>query len=190
MDQESFIVYEGVEVPESPLLKVERKDKYGSVPGLEDEELADPDELERQVLWEQWGPILLLPSPKNEASFRPELDEDGYLVGAFASADFDRIKPVFDKVRYKADKLREELKNVLLMFGLVRQRLPRKPVAIVLKDLRLGRIEVDDISNVEMWLLGRYFLRARRLQQEMVRLQEYSQRRRQRQAEAFFASMD
>ncbi len=148
MDQEEFIVYGGFEVPESPLLKVERKDKYGSVPGLDDKELADPDELERQVLWEQWGPVLLLPSPKNEVGVRPELDEDGYLVGAFASADFDRIKPVFDKARYKADKLREECKNVLLMFDMIRQRLPRKSVAIVLKNLRLGRIELDDISNM------------------------------------------
>lgn len=189
MDQESFIVYEGVEVPESPLLKVERKDKYGSVPGLDDEELAGPAELERQILWEQWGPILLLPAPKNEVGVRPELDEDGYLVGAFASADFDRIKPAFDKARYKADKLREQLKDVFIMFDMIRQRLPRKPVAIVLKNLRLGRIELDDILNFDMWLLARYFLRARRLQQEMVRLQEYSQRRRQRQTEAFFASM-
>jgi hypothetical protein len=189
MDQEKFIVYGGIEVPESPLLKVERKNKYGSVPGLDDEELASPAELERQIIWEQWGPVLLLPAPKNEAMFRPELDEDGYVVGAFASADFDRIKPVFDKARYKADKLREEVKNVLLMFGLVRQRLPRKAVAIVLKNLRLGRIKVDDISNVEMWLLGRYFLRVRRLQQEIVRLEEYSQRQRRKKAEKFLASL-
>ncbi len=189
MDQEKFIVYGGFEVPESPLLKVERKDKYGSVPGLDDEELASPAELERQILWEQWGPILLLPSPKNETRLRPELDEDGYLVGAFASADFDRIKPAFDKARYKADKLREQLKDVIIMFEMIRQRLPRKPVAIILKNLRLGRIELEDILDLNMWFLARYYLRARKLQKEMVRLQEYSQRRRQRQAEAFFASM-
>ena len=189
MDQKSFIVYEGVEVPESPLLKIERKSKYGSVPGLDDEELADPDELERQVLWEQWGPILLLPAPKNETRLRPELDEDGYMIGAFASADFDRMKPVSDKARYKADKLREQLKDVLLMFNLVKDRIPGRAKYTILKYLRTGRIELEQIRDVEMWHLGRLYLRARKLQKEMVRLQEYSQRRRQRQAEAFFASM-
>ncbi len=189
MDQEEFIVHEGVEVPESPLLKVERKNKYGSVPGLDDEELAGPAELERQILWEQWGPVLLLPAPKNEVGVRPELDEDGFLCGAFASADFDRIMPAFDKARYKADKLREELKHVIIMFEMIRQRVPRKAAAIVLKNLRLGRIELEHILDFDMWSLGRHYLRARRIQQEIFRLQEYSQRQRQEKTEAFFAAM-
>ena len=33
-----------VDLPASAALSVARKNKYGSVPGLDDEELADPDE--------------------------------------------------------------------------------------------------------------------------------------------------
>ena len=67
MEHENIEVYDGVEVPESPLLKREHKNKYGSVPGLNDEELADPDELERQVVREAFEPVLLLPvqSPRS-----------------------------------------------------------------------------------------------------------------------------
>ena len=43
--EESFIIYEGVVVPESALLNRERKNPYGSVEGLDDEELAEADEL-------------------------------------------------------------------------------------------------------------------------------------------------
>ena len=48
-------------VPVSPLLAKHRKSRYGSVPGLSDEELASPEELERQAMREQWGAILALP---------------------------------------------------------------------------------------------------------------------------------
>jgi len=42
-------------VPVSALLSVERKNRYGSVPGLDDEELADPAELEREVVLHRNG---------------------------------------------------------------------------------------------------------------------------------------
>ena len=117
------------------------------------------------------------------------MDEDGFAVGAFATVDFDRYSLEFDKARYKADKVREQLRDILIMFNMVKARVPGKVKYTVLKDLRMGRIELDDISDMAMWHLGRLYLRAWRLQKEIVRLQEYSQRRRQRQAEAFFASM-
>ena len=189
MDQKSFIVYEGVEVADSPLLKIERKDKYGSVPGLDDEELAGPAELERQILWEQWGPVLLLPAPKNHVGVRPELDEDGFLCGAFASADFDRIKPAFDKAGYKAERLCDELETVFIMLEVLRDRIPGTGKYKVLQYLRKGIIELDDISDMEVWHLGRLYVRALRLQQEIARLREYSQRMRQKKGEAFFASL-
>ena len=189
MDQEKFIVYEGVEVAESPLLKVERVNRYGSVPGLDDEELADPAELERQVRWEQWGPILLMPPPKNEVRIRPELDEDGYLVGAFASADFERIKPAFDKARYKADKLREELKDEIIKFEMIWERVPRKSAVVILKNVRKGVLDSDEILDFDMWMLARSYLRARRIRREIASLDEYRERQRQKRAEEFFASL-
>ena len=48
-NETNFVSYEGL-VPESETHNRERKNRYGSVPGLDDDELADPDELERQVI--------------------------------------------------------------------------------------------------------------------------------------------
>ncbi len=191
MDQESFIVYEGVELPESPLLKVERKEKYGSVSGLDDEELADPDELERQFLRQEFAPVLALPVKTRQGWIRPNVDEDGRIDwGAFATVDFDRYRPeFFDKARYKADKLREQWADTILMLEMIRQRVSSKPAALILKYLRMGIIELEHILDFEMWSLARYYLRARRLQQEIAELEEASQRRRQKKAEAFFTSL-
>lgn len=87
-------------VPESALLKVERPDRYGSVPGLDDSELAEPDELEKQVFMEQWSPILALPVKGRVNSIQPVIDEsDGIDWGAFGTVDFDRYRPEFDKAR-------------------------------------------------------------------------------------------
>jgi hypothetical protein len=76
MDQE-FEIFEGVVVPASALRKEQRRERYGRIAGLRDDELADPDELERQALKEMWWPILRLPLQRWECPVRPNMDEDG-----------------------------------------------------------------------------------------------------------------
>lgn len=76
-EEASFVVCEDVEVPESGLLRRECSSRYGSVPGLDDAELADPDELEREVMLEEWGPVLALPVKGNRSNVRPVVDEAG-----------------------------------------------------------------------------------------------------------------
>ena len=94
-----------MDVPVSALLSVKRSNRYGSVPGLDDEELADPDELERQVLREEWGPVLMLPPRQKVSSIWAALHGGAPDFNAFASVDFERTMPEFDKARYKADRL-------------------------------------------------------------------------------------
>ena len=65
------------DVPVSPRLCKERRNRYGSVPGLDDEELASPEELERQVFMEEWWPVLRLPVRHRKSPIRPTIDEDG-----------------------------------------------------------------------------------------------------------------
>ena len=45
-------------LPVKPTLKIERPSKYGTVPGLDDEELADPEELERLAAFSLFRPLL------------------------------------------------------------------------------------------------------------------------------------
>ena len=181
--------YQGVVVPESALLRVEKKSLYGSVPGLEDDELASPDELERQAMRAEWGPILQLPVAGRRECFRPDVDEDGYVVGAFATVDFERLSPAFDKARYKADKLREQRKDVLIMFGILKERLPGKAKYAVLRRLGVGVIELGQIPDFDMYQLGVLYLRALSLGKQIVELEEASWRRRQQSHQEWLDSL-
>ena len=159
-------------------VRVERSSGYGSVPGLEDEELADPAELERQIMLAEWGPILTLPVRSVRGGFRPALDEFGHLAGAFGTMDFERLHGRFDKARYKADKLREELRRKLITLSVISERLPGNAKHLVLKFLDMGIIDFDHIVNEDMQAIARRHLQAKRLQEEIRELREFSRRRR------------
>jgi len=176
--------YQGIVVPESVLVKLEQEDKYGSVPGLEDGELADPDELERQVYAEEWAPILALPKPKSTCDIKPAVDESGGLDwGAFGTVDFERYTGGFDKARYKAERLREELRDKLIMLAIVKKRLPGKAKYLVLKYLRMGVITTEHIVNEDMLILARLCLEVERRKAEIAKLYGASAGRRERQGE-------
>lgn len=185
-EETNFVVYEDVVVPKSALLRIERGNRYGSVPGLDDSELADPVELERQVYQQEFGPVLALPVKARSSWIRPVVEESGYVdFGAFGAVDFERLCP-FDKMRYKADKLREQLKDLTIRMGLVKERLPCKAKYLVLKYLKMGIIELEHISSFDMLCLARLYLRARRLRDEIWRLEQISEARRQRRLERFW----
>jgi len=78
-------------------LKRERGNRYGSVEGLPDDELADPDESEPMAYVEEYGPILRLPLSERRHLFYGTIDEDGRVdFGAFGTVDFDRHRGEFD----------------------------------------------------------------------------------------------
>jgi len=175
MNNESMTICEGIEIAESVLLVRERGNRYGSVPGLEDDELADPDELERQVYRQEWGPVLALPVQGRRSVIQPVIAESGQVDwGAFATVDFDRYSGGFDKARYKAEKLREQLLDLLIRIGIVRERLPGKAKYVVLKYVRMGIIGLEHIADADMLIMARLWLRARRLDQEVGRLHRAS----------------
>lgn len=92
-------VWNGLVIPAPAALHKQPK-TYGSVPGLPDEELADPEELGRHVFRAEWGPILALPV-RRAPTIRPDIDESlGVDWGAFGTVDFERTVPAFDKARY------------------------------------------------------------------------------------------
>jgi len=179
----------GIEVPESALLRRLRPDKYGDVPGLDDSELADPDELERQILEREFAPVLALPDKAGRSSIRPNINESGRVDwGAFGTVDFDRYGQQFDKLRYKADKIAEKRKDVLIMFSIVNGRIKTWAKYVVMKYLRKGIIKLEHIIDGDMWALAKLFLRAERMRKEIAELREASERRREQKAAAFCAS--
>ena len=179
----------GIEVPESVLLRRLRPNKYGSVPGLDDSELADPDELERQVLEREFAPVLALPDKAGRSCIRPNIDEGGRVDwGAFGTVDFDRHRQQFDKLRYKADKVAEQLKDLLIMFSIVKERIKTGAKYLVLKYLRMGIIEFEHIIDSDMSALAKLYLRARRMRKEIAELQEAGERRQQKGAALWVSS--
>jgi hypothetical protein len=176
-------------VAESPLLRREHKNRFGGVEGLDDSELANPDELERMVYREELAPVLALPASGNRCSLRPGVDEDGRLDwGAFGTVDFERMYPC-NKALYKADKLREQLKDLLIIFGIVNERIKSRTKYLVLKYIKMGIIELEYIVDSDMRALARLFLRIKRMRKEIAELREASERRRQRHAEALWQSL-
>ena len=184
-----FELYEGVEVPVSVLLTRQHGNRYGSVQGLDDEELIAPAEIERMFLKEEFAPILALPIKTKKSGIRPNIDEDGTVEwGAFGTVDFDRYTGGLDKVRYKTDKLKEELFHERLMIEITSGHI--KPIARykIIKYVLKGILDVDEIVDVEMYCLAKRFLRVRRLQRELADLKERSGQKHMNQAEKFFGA--
>jgi hypothetical protein len=176
--QEAFIIEDGIEVPESALLRVERNSGFGSVAGLADEELADSEELERQVTLAEWGPILTLPCRGFDGGIRPVIDEFGKLDwGAFGTWDYERLRGPFDKARYKADKLQEQLQWALIMFSMVQERLSVQARLDVAARIRAG-VDLDDFDDMNEYAYARWYLRTRSLRNQIRELRAASWRRR------------
>jgi len=175
MQQEPEIeTYDGVIVPVPVPVKPVRESKYGHVPGLPDSELADPAELERWVMIQEWEPILALPKPKPNGFIRPEVDEFGDLDwGAFGTVDFNRITPTFDAARYKADKLKEELRNALIMFGIIQERLSVENRLEAVDRIRGGE-ELDDFTDENKRAYAKWYLRARGIRRQIRELRRHS----------------
>ena len=181
---------DGMEVPESPLLRLEPKNRYGSVSGLEDEELADPEELERCVLRAEWGPVLDLPRRAPGCPMRPSVDMDGDLDwGAFATVDFERRQPKLSWEKSKVRELREELRDTIIILSIVRDRLPAMAARQVVKLFRLGLVKLEHIVNDDMRALVRLYLRAEKLRKRIAGLQKRCREREQRQLEAWLEAL-
>jgi len=175
------------DVPETPILKVLRRSMYGRVPDLDDDELADPDELEEQIYREEFEPILTLPIKAKRGGIRPDYDESGKVdFGAFATVDFERMYGGFDKAKYKADKLREELRDVVILIEIVNERIPGKAKYKVLGLVRKGKLALEDIVHEDLRALARLFLRALKLRQQISQIKEQSWKRRLAKARACF----
>jgi hypothetical protein len=169
--------------------QVEKVNRYGSLADLPDEELADPEELEHQVWIEMFGPVLKLPIKTKRGWIKSNMDEEGRINwGAFGTVDFDRHQPEFDSIRYKTEKLRERLRDVLILLDIVNRRLEGRTKYRVLKYLARGIIDLDDIEQEDMRALGQLYLEARAIRSKIAQLQELSRQRKKTRLKNLWAS--
>ena len=183
------LVEESVVVPAPAWCIRERPNKYGVVLGLDAEELAKPEELERTVFLQEWGPVLALPSKARGVGFHGHLDEDGRIdFGAFGTVDFDKYRTAFDKARYKEDRLKERLKDLVIMLTIMYERVPGRNKAKVLKYVRMGIIDMGHITDVEMYRLAELYLRTLRIRKEIQQLQESRRLRNKQRLEGWLES--
>lgn len=167
------------DLPVRATISVERSNPYGSVPGLPDDELADPGELRRMAFVNDWGPILQLPEPRPRKTFYPTLDEDGHIEGALGSVDFDRLYPR-DKARDKASILRDEIRSLEIRREVAIDHLPGPAAFKVQRYLSQGVIDFDHIENEHMQTVVRMDARIGRLRDQISDLRETSERIRAR----------
>ena len=183
---ESFEIYEGIIVPVSPLLKRERSSRYGSVSDLDDEELIDPAEIDRVFLREAFAPILALPVKGKKGGVKPNIDEDGTVDwGAFGTVDFDKYVE-FDKFRYKADKLAEEVQNEIFMMEMISGHIKGIEKYAIIERVYKGTLDLGKIADFETYCLAQRYLRAKRLQRDILQLEEKSRKRQEEKARKIF----
>jgi hypothetical protein len=189
MDQEEhFEIYDGIVVPASALRQEQRIKRFGTIPDLSDDELADPDELERVVYKEMWWPILSLPQQRWECPIRPNMDEDGRVDwGAFGSVDFDSYRPQFDKLRYKVEKLREKLKDLVVMLKVISARIPGRAKMKILRLVGAGVLDIGDIPDNQVYFLAEMYLRALWMREQIEYLQEKRKQRHEKELKAWLA---
>ena len=183
---ESFEIYEGIIVPVSPLLKRERSSRYGSVSDLDDEELIDPAEIDRVFLREAFAPILALPVKGRKGGIKPNTDDDGIVDwGAFGTVDFDKYVE-FDKFRYKADKLKEEVQNEIFMMEMISGHIKGIEKYAIIERVYNGTLDLGEVADFETYCLAQRYLRAKRLQREIGELEEKSRKRQEEKARKIF----
>ena len=131
---EELVEIEGI--PVSAAVTVVRPDKYGTVEGIDKDELASPEEIERMVFKQMWKPVLDLPVKRRGNWIKPQYDEylGGYDLGAFGTIDFARLIPEFNKARYKADKLQDEFETEVIMVDIIKERIPGRGKYLVRYD--------------------------------------------------------
>jgi hypothetical protein len=113
------------------------------------------------------------------------MDEDGRVDwGAFGTVDFDSYRPQCDKLRYKVEKLREKLKDLVVMLKIVSARIPGRTKVRILRLVGAGVLDIGDIADNQMYFLAEMYLRALRMREQIERLQE---KRKQRQEEELAA---
>ena len=171
-------IWNGIErLPVSPLLVRAEQSRYGSVAGLSDNELADPDEIERVVMAEQWAPMAGLSAASGRRVCRAlSLDWGDSDPGAFGTVDFERLCRPPDSVGPTIFALKEKLKDTRSLFHIVRSRLPRQ-ANVILNLLERGVLSLEHIANEDMLALAKLYLRARNTRVTIAELNQARQGR-------------
>ena len=94
------------------------------------------------------------------------------ISGAFGTVDFDKYSGSFNKRLYKADKLKERLKDKSIMFEIISERLESIEKYTVLKLLKAGTIELEHIADSDMYDLATVYLQICRLSSEIIELKK------------------
>ena len=187
MDQD--LIVDGIVVPAAALRREQRRTRYGTLADLPDEELADPDELERVIYKEMWWPILRLPQQRWEPAIRPNIGEDGRVDwGAFGTVDFDSYRPQSSRLLYKAEQMKEQLKDRVNLLRMIADRIPGTAKYKILSLVRKGVLDPDDIQDWDMWQLAVGYRRAWRLREQIEQMLAKSRKQQEQRLKAWLES--
>jgi hypothetical protein len=126
------------DAPVSPWLKVVRR---GDLPE-DDEEAIEWAEIQRLVSEQMWGPILALPASRDDFFLRGDW-EDGVDISAFNTHDFARSSGHSYRYGRAMNRARQEYREALWMYEMVRDQLDNPAKYTVLMYLEKGVIDVE-----------------------------------------------
>jgi len=105
---------DGEELPVSPTLRVERRcDPWL---GYTEEEVEDCKEFIRWYVGQDFALLLVIPVHPRETEIWFE-DYEEFRTSAFNTNDFERIRPPFDKYRYRVKKVLEKVKDLAILYS-------------------------------------------------------------------------
>jgi hypothetical protein len=149
------------DLPVSAALAKSQQNPYGSVPGLDDEELADPEEIERVVMWQVWGPVLRLRSSQGRTWTRSGRQ-------SWNAPDWEALgmvecqEPVLGGRPAWLVRNNElsQLWRVLGALEVVATRLPGRARRLLLKYVQSGLVEIEHVADLDMRAVVKLFIEA------------------------------
>lgn len=148
------------ELPVIGSIQVIRTTGYGTVADLDGEEPADIHEIQCMAAWQMYAPLLALPGRYGQPG-RVVLDADGEI-------DWDRIGPAGRRQRRPQQRRTEgdDLRRVLGLISLLMERIPGTAKYTVLRYVRMGILDVEHVTHVDLRAVAQLEIQARQLQQK------------------------
>jgi len=108
--------------------------------------------------------------------------------GAFGTVDFDSYRPQSSRLLYKAEQMKEQLKDRVNLLRMISDRIPGTAKYKILSLVKKGVLDPDDIADWDMWQLAVGYRRAWRLREQIEQLLAKSRKQQEQRLKAWLES--
>ncbi len=144
-------------IPVKPTICPVKPEQYGTVEGLDNDELADPSELERIGYLRLYAPVLTLPRLDSDPIFSPE-----FAGGAFDTWDFHRMYPCMAETARRQSRLnwlKSKLRDRLIILSILKDKLSVSQRALAITAARKSS-DFESLPDPETQAFAREYKRS------------------------------